>query len=206
MANSNIPFGFRWHGLSGDPVTPSSGLIAVKVAASPGHTFGEGDPLQQLYTGYVDALTKGASLNALIGVFKSCEYYSTSQARKVWRNYYPTGDATGDVTVYMEAAGASITPRFVVQSGGTAAITFGNVGMNIDILTGSSTAGTVTSGYYRSACAADASGGVTTTSTVPFRIVGLWSDYAPPGAPGTDNTTAYNWIVVEANPLQKQGI
>jgi hypothetical protein len=205
MANTNAPFGLRWHGLAGDPVTPSSGLVTVKAASSVGLTFGEGDPLMRLNTGYVSPLTIGTNVMYMVGVFKSCEYYSTSQAKKVWRNYFPSGDATGDILISIEPTTGSIAPQFVIQSGGTGAITFGSVGMNIDILSGSSTAGTVTSGFYRSACVTNANT-VTTTTTVPFRIVGLWSDYAPPTAPGTDNTSTYNWVIVEANNSQNQGI
>jgi hypothetical protein len=206
MANVNSPFGFRWHGLSGDAVTPSSGLIVAKIATAPGHTFGEGDPLMRLSTGYVDALTRTTAGSYFVGIFKACEYYDTSQGRKVWRNYYPNSASTGDVTVYMEPALGAVTPRFIVQSSGAGAITFGNVGMNIDIAVGTSTAGTVTSGYYRSACTTDLLANVTTTTTVPFRIVGLFSDIAAPGSPGADTASAYNWVIVEANNSGNQGI
>jgi hypothetical protein len=205
MANTNSPFGFRWHGLSGDAVTPSSGLIVVKSASSVG-TYGEGDPVMRLNTGYCAALTRTTAASYFVGIFKSCEYYSTSQAKKVWRNYYPTNDATGDVTVYIEPALGSVTPRFIVQSSGAGAITLGNVGMNVDIASGTSTAGTVTSGYYRSACTIDTLANVTTTNTVPFRIVGLYSDIAAPGSPGADTASAYNWVIVEANNSLNTGI
>jgi hypothetical protein len=46
----------------------------------------------------------------------------------------------------------------------------------------------------------------TTTATLPFRVVGLWSDYAPAGSPGTDNTTPYNLAVVTPNTAQMTGI
>lgn len=206
MANTNAPFGFRWHGLSGDAVSPSSGLIVVKVATGVGVTFGQGDPVMRLTSGYCSALTRGTVLYNLVGVFNSCEYYQTSSARKVWKNYYPTGDATGDVTVYLEPALGSINPRFIVQSSGAGAITLGNVGMNIDIASGTSTAGTVTSGYYRSACTIDTLANVTTTSTAPFRIVGLYSDIAGHGSPGADTASAYNWVIVEANNSQTTGV
>ena len=44
------------------------------------------------------------------------------------------------------------------------------------------------------------------TATLPFRIEGLWSDYAPAGTPGTDNTSNYNLVVVSANTQQQTGI
>ena len=38
-----------------------------------------------------------------------------------------------------------------------------------------------------------------TTATLPWRIQSLYSNQAPPGQNGTDNTTQYNWIVVAPN-------
>ena len=206
MANTNSPFGFRWHGLSGDPVTPASGLVTVKVASTNTGVFGEGDPVLRLSTGYVTAFTRTTVVSQLVGIFQSCEYYSTSQGRQVYKNYWPGSDATGDVLVHVNPCSGSVTPRFLVQSSGATAITFGNVGINVDIAAGTSTAGTVTGGFYRSACTIDLLANVTTTSTTPFRIIGLWSDYSPPGAPGSDNTTPYNWVIVEANINQNTGI
>ena len=155
MANTNSPFGFRWHGLSGDPVTPASGLVTVKVASTNTGVFGEGDPVLRLSTGYVTAFTRTTVVSQLVGIFQSCEYYSTSQGRKVYKNYWPGSDATGDVLVHVNPCSGSVTPRFLVQSSGATAITFGNVGINVDIAAGTSTAGTVTGGFYRSACTID---------------------------------------------------
>ena len=34
----------------------------------------------------------------------------------------------------------------------------------------------------------------------PFKVYDLFSNYAPSGTNGTDNTSAYNIIIVEPNP------
>lgn len=208
MANTNSPFGFRWHGLGGDAVTPSSGLFVGRIASGNATAFGEGDPLMRVSTGYITAWGYGYGVTtSMIGVFKSCEYYSTSQGRKVYKNYWPGSDATGDVLVHIEQAYGSVTPRFLVQSSGASAVTLSSVGMNTDIATGTSKGGTVTSGYYRSVCTIDALANFATTSTLPFRIVDLYSNYAPStSAPGADLTTQYNWVLVEANPGFFSGI
>jgi hypothetical protein len=204
MANTNSPFGFRLHGLGGDAVDPTVGLKMVKIASTNTNQFGEGDPIKQLNTGYVDAFTNGAGGNALVGIFHHCEYYSTSAGRKVWKNYWPGTDATGDVWCYVNPCLGAPAPRFVVQSAGATAVTLASVGTNTDILTGSATTGSVTGGFYRSACTIDLVTNFATTASLPFRIVGLWgsTDHSAPGIPGAagaDNSTIYNWVLVEAN-------
>ena len=207
MANTNNPFGFRWHGTAGDGVTPSSGIIVAKVASGNTTTFGEGDPLSQVSaTGYVTAFTAGTSGYNLIGVFKSCEYYSTSQGRKIYKNYWPGSDATGDVTVHLYSCIGAVNPRFLVQSSGVAAHTLSSVGLNIDITSASSTAGTVTGGFYRSACTVGLLASASTTTSLPFRIVQLYSDIAAPGSPGADTASAYNWLLVQPNNYAVQGV
>lgn len=207
MANTNSPFGFRWHGNSGDANAPTAGLIQMKITAS-GDTsvYGEGDPLKLLSTGYVTAFTKGTAASQFAGVFQSCEYYNTNLGRRVWSNYYPGSGASGEVLVSVVPAITSIPPRFLVQSAGASAVTTSSLWNNVDILSGSSTAGTVTSAFYRSGATIDLLANITTTATLPFRIVGIYADIAAPGAPGSDTTTPYNWVLVEANNYQATGI
>jgi hypothetical protein len=210
MANTNNPYGFIWHGLGGDAVTPSSGLAFAKINSANTNTFGQGDPILRKTSGnqgFVDVFTNGTAGYNLLGVFQACEYYSTAAARKVWRNYYPGSDATGDVTVYFVPAVGAVTPRFLVQSSGATGVTTSSVGLNTDIKSGTSTAGTVTSGFYRSACTIDLVANFSTTTSLPFRIVGLYSDYAAAStAPGADTTTQFNWVLVEANNYALQGV
>ena len=206
MANSNSPFGFIWHGTYGDQVSPTSGLITLKIASGDTSQYGEADPLAFLSTGYVTAFTKGTVASQFAGTLKSVSYYSTGQGRRVWKNYWPGSDATGDVTALVIPASGAIAPRFRVQTAGASAVTATSVFNNVDIASGSSTAGTVTGGFYRSKATIDLLANIGTTATLPFRIVGLWSDIAAPGSAGTDNTTAYNWVLVEANNIQATGI
>jgi hypothetical protein len=205
MANSNNPFGFRWHGVGGDSAPPTSGMAVATVSSSDTSVYGEGDPIMQVNTGYVTAFTRTTAGYNLLGIFKSCEYYSTSQGRKVYRNYWPGTDATGDVTVHFIKCIGSVTPRFLVQSSGATAVTLADVGINTDIASGSSTAGTATSGFYRSACTTDLVANFATTSTLPFRIVQLYSDIGAKGSAGT-SASSYNWVLVEANNYAATGV
>lgn len=208
MSNPQAPFGFKWHGLYGDAVNPTSGLLQMKIASTDTVTAGEGDPLKFLSSGYVSLWTKGTSASFLAGIFKSCSYFSIAQGRKVWRNYWPGNDASGDVLVNLAACSGAPAPRFLVQSSGTVGVTMGNVWNNVDVTYsgGGNTAGNITGGYFRSGAMIDLSANIATTSTLPFRIVGLWSDIAAPGSPGTDTSSAYNWVLVEANTIQATGV
>lgn len=200
MSNSLAPFGFKYHGLYGDGAQPTSGLIQLKIASTDTVTCGENDPLKFLASGYVSRLGQGIT-TGVAGIFKSCSYFSVAQGRKVWKNYWPGSDASGDVIVNAVACGGAIAPRFLVQSSGTLAVTMGNIWNNVDVTYsgGGVTAGNVVGGYYRSPAMIDLTANIAQTNTLPFRIVGLWSDIAAPGSPGTDTSSAYNWVLVEPN-------
>lgn len=208
MSNVLAPYGFKWHGLYGDAAQPTSGLLQMKIASTDTVTCGENDPLKFLSSGYVSKWTPATSASFLAGIFKSCSYFSVAQGRKVWKNYWPGSDASGDVTVNLIACSGAPAPRFLVQSSGTLAVTMGNVWNNVDVTYsgGGATAGNVVGGYYRSPAMIDLTANISTTSTLPFRIVGLWSDIAAPGSPGSDTASAYNWVLVEANTIQATGV
>jgi len=201
-SNISNPFGFKWHGLYGDAVQPTSGLVQMKISSTDTTTCGENDPLRftPATSGYVSLFVKGTT-TGVAGVFKSCSYFSTALGRKVWSNYWPGSGATGDVIVNVAACGGAPAPRFLVQSSGTLAVTMGNLWNNVDVTFsgGGVTAGNVVGGFYRSAAMIDLTANIAQTNTLPFRIVGLWSDIAPPGAPGSDTSSAYNWVLVEPN-------
>jgi hypothetical protein len=213
MANTLAPFGFKWHGIYGDSVPPTSGLIQMKIASTDTVTAGENDPLKFVAatSGYVSLFTKGTT-TGVAGIFKSCSYFSTVLGRKVWSNYWPGSGATGDVIVNAAACNGAPAPRFLVQSSGTLAVTMGNMWNNVDVtysaggLGGAaSTAGNIVGGYYRSPAMIDLTATIAQTNTLPFRIVGLWSDIAAPGSAGADTASAYNWVLVETNNAQFVG-
>lgn len=193
MANTNAPFGFRdWMGNIGG-AGPNSALTVREIAYNDSTKIYRGDPVKSLSTGYVAQWTAGTAVSQLAGIFAGCKYLSTSFGRVVWSQYWPGADvASGNkVTAYLIPCNLAVPPLFVVQSSGTA-FSIADVGANADVSVG--TGSTVTG---QSGASLD-QGTLATTATLPFRIVGLYADYGPPGSAGTAPST-YNWAIVAAN-------
>lgn len=184
VSNTNAPFGFRYIG--GIGASPTFEQVTMKIASANGTAIYFGDavvPVTGSATGYIKQAT--ASTVALAGIFVGCKYTSTSQKRTVWSNYWPGSDATGDVEAYVIN---DPNARFVVQAGGTN-VGASVVGQNIQLNVGTGNTSTGISGMY-----VETPG---TTATLPFRVVDVVTD--PPGGPGTDSVSAYNWVVVQFN-------
>jgi len=180
MANTNAPFGFRQYRGLGSAPTYEQSVRLISSANTNAIYFG--DPVKSLNTGYID---RGTASAAIAGIFAGCKYLSTSQKRTVWSNYWPGADASADVEAYIIN---DPNAQFVVQAGGTA-VTFADIGNNIDFDLGTGNASTGISGAFAT--------GVASTITLPFRVVGLVTQ--PPGANGTDPTSAYDQIIVSFN-------
>jgi hypothetical protein len=186
MANIQAPYGFRHIGFLGG-YAPNFANASKLVSASNGTAIYAGDPVTQLNTGYIAKSTAGTT--QIHGIFIGCEYFSTSRGY-TWRSpYWPGSDATGDVTAWVIHHPEAL---FQVQAGGAAtAIALSNVGNNANFGAGTGNTATGQSGAYLDQTT------VNTTSTLPFRIIGLVTD--PPGFNGTDTTTGYNDVVVAFN-------
>jgi hypothetical protein len=193
MANTSAPNGFQDYGrLEGG--SPTAGLTTRLISASDTAAVGYGDPVTSQTNGYVSASVAGTT--QIDGIFYGCTYLSTAIGRTVWSNFYPGSGATGDVTAYIKDDPQA---KFVVQSNNTA-ITFADIGANINFVAGApnSVTGFATSAVDQST--------ISTTATLPFRIVGLLSQDAPPGTSGTDNSSAYNRIIVTANNWDRKSL
>lgn len=197
MANTSAPFGFKHFGNAGG-VTPNFELITLKIASGDSTAAYRGDPLKRLSTGYVSQWSAGTAVSQLAGIFESCTYLSVSQGKKVWSPYWPGSDASGDVTVY--AVPVQSGAKFIVQVSGASPVAFAEIGQNIDVALGTGNTRTGQSG----ATANYATLG--TTSTLPFVVVDQWSNWTVSGLNGTDDTTAYNVIIVQANFTSRTGI
>lgn len=202
MSNTNFPFGFRPLGLDG-AVQPTFGLKTAKIAYNNTNAIYRGDPIIRLNTGYVDVWPSTTDRGLMVGIFWSAKYPSTSLGRTTQNTYWPGNDvaSTGTVTCYYIPLSGTPSPLFVVQTNGTA-ITFADVGMNIDPATGT---GSIKGTYGLSGFTVDQAT-INTTNTLAFKIEGLWSDYAPTGSNGTDNTSSYNCIVVRGNTFGETGV
>lgn len=184
MANVQAPFGFRQ--IKGTGSSPTYEQVLMKIASGNGTAIFFGDavvPVTGSATGYIKQAT--ASTVALAGIFVGCTYISVAQKRRVWSNYWPGSDANGDVDAYVVN---DPNAQFLVQAGGTN-VGFAIVGQNIQLNVGTGSTATGISGMYVESPA--------TTATLPFRVVDVVA--APPGAPGTDILSAYNYVVVQFN-------
>jgi hypothetical protein len=183
MANVNAPFGFRQY--RGGGSVPTFENNVMKIASNNTTKIFDGDAVVPLSTGYIAQATAGTV--AIAGIFNGCKYTSVAMKRTVWSNYWPGGDATGDVEAYVIN---DPNARFVVQAGATA-IGLGDINANIQLNVGTGNTATGISGMF-----VESPG---TTATLPFRVVGLVE--APPGANGTDAGSAYNHVIVAFNNL-----
>ena len=181
MANVNAAFGFRQYSGTGSAPTYEQNVRKIKSDNTTAIFFG--DAVIPLNTGYIAQAT--ASTVQLAGIFVGCKYLSTSQKRTVWSNFWPGSDANGDIEAYVVD---DPNAKFVVQAGGTA-VTFADIGNNIQLNVGTGNTATGISGMYAES--------VNTTVTLPFKVVGLIE--SPPGANGTDSASAYNQIIVQFN-------
>lgn len=194
MANTLAPFGFSHIGY-GAGAAPNYGMVSMKIASGDSTACGHGDPVKDLNTGYVARWTASTAAARLAGVLIGCRYYSSTEGRIVYRNYWPGSGATGDVEAFVVPCQFSMPPLFLVQSSGTA-ITQADVGINADV-----SLGTVNTTTGMSGATLD-QGTLATTATLPFRITGLFRGVGN----GSDAASSYNWVIVTPNVTGLAGI
>lgn len=178
MANNNAPFGFSVWGTVNGPVNFS--ITDRKIASNNGTAVFFGDAVIPLNTGYIAQAT--ASTVPLAGIFIGCRYFSTSQKKQVWNNYWPGSDATGDVTAFVCS---DPTAQFLCQAGASN-IPFAKIGQNVQLNVGTGNTTTGISGMFVDT--------VGSTNTYPFTIIDV-----PNGATDPDATLGYNWLLVGFN-------
>jgi hypothetical protein len=145
-------------------------------------------------TPWVNGDGAGGATKILVGIFLGCSYYSTSQKKTVYNNYYPGSDAAADVDCYVCDDPQS---QWMVQAGSTAC-GFANIGTCVDVE--STPVGNTTTGIS----GMHLTNTYTTTNTLPFKVVNLVT--SPPGANGADITTGYNNVIVAFNNQQYKAL
>jgi hypothetical protein len=198
MSNPNTPFGFVELGWNRGGPAVTGATVERKIAAGYGTAIGKNDVVQSLSTGYISRGAAGVAGSNTAGIFVGCKYLSASQKRMVFAQSWPTGDHAYDGTAFIIPIQGVPAKLFKVQSLLTA-ITFADIGMNIDI-----DAGTVNSQGFSTMSVSAAT--LATTATLPFRVVDLYSSIAPYGVAGTDDTASYNIVIVSSNPDYETGI
>jgi hypothetical protein len=208
LANTQGPFGFVQVGTaSGPPNFAQAGSgspYKIKSTFTVSIYFGDavrmwvaGDDASGA-AGYITPWVvgdgAGGATKILAGIFLGCEYYSVSQRKTVWNNFYPGSDASGDVTAYVCDDPES---QWKVQAGATP-IDYTSIGANVDIA--ATPSGSTTTGISGMSV-----GTPNTTVTFPFKVVNIVT--SPPGANGTDDTTGYNNVIVAFNnQIYKAGL
>lgn len=197
MVNLNTPFGFQHLGWNrgGAPVT--GGQVERKIAAGYATAIGAGDLVQSLATGYVARGAAGVAPGNQAGIFIGCRYLSTALGRMTYSPMWPTGDHAYDGVAFIIPI-AGVSPQLFKVQAYTANFTFADIGANVDINAGAVVNGISTMTVDRGTLAA--------TATLPFKVIDLWSNVGPYGAPGTDDASSYNCIVVQSNPDGELGI
>ena len=203
MSNTFAPFGFSQVGGNAG-AAPNFEQAAYPIVYNDANKIYTGDPVKILETGYIAKWTATTGVSQLFGIFAGCQYLSTSQSRVVWSPYWPGADvasgAQSSVVGYVVPVSPGSAPRFLVQTGDSTttavAVTQAYVGQNSDVAMGTGNTLNGRSGAYLDISTFG------TTSTLPFRIIGLYQGVGN----GSDATTANNWVIVSANTLQTTGI
>lgn len=184
MANTQSAFGFRHIGyLSGAGVDyqQSSGLI---LSTNTTKIF-SGDPVvRNTSTGNIEQAS--ATTTQIVGVFVGCEFIPVGGLGiPQWSPWWPGAAAQAATAYFIDAPNA----KFLVAALNTAIVT-ANIGENIVVNIGT---GQAIGGGFSGATVDQA--GLTTATTAPFKIVGLYQGIGN----GSDASSAYNWVEVAFN-------
>ena len=187
MTNINSPFGFRYIGdVSGGSMTDA--LTSALVQSTNTTAIFQGDPVVPDGSGFI-IQGSAAGTTQVAGIFQQVEYLNPSVGHVIWTPYWAGSGNTGNGNALIMANPFSL---FVAQATNTA-FARADIGSNVNFTPGT---GNTTTGL--SGASLDQTT-LATTNTLPFKIYSLWSDIAPPGAPGTDNSNPFNWVVVTFN-------
>lgn len=205
MANISAPFGFRQFRRY-DGGAPTAGFDTLVIASSDTNVIGTGDCVATIQStspgaagNYVSAPSSG--LSQIRGVFMGCEFFSPTVGRKVWSPFFPgsvaTSCGTNDVQAWVCTDPEML---YTVQGSTTNTITSSMVNHNFGISSATIGAANTTTGV--SAMTLASSTGVT-TATLPWRVIDFYSNWAPPGVNGTDNTSAGQIVIVAPNSFDR---
>lgn len=198
MANTFAPFGFRSFGHR-DGMAPTMGLDRRFIISSDTSVIGTGDPVANSSAAggpFVTLPTTGTAA-IIAGIFAGCEYFSASVGKVVWSPYFP-GAVGANATVGPVTAWIISDPemQFIAQGSTNAVVGSSLVGLNIGYSSTSAGAPNTLTGIS-AACLLSSAVGL--NSSYPFRVVDVYSNFAPPGVNGTDNTVAGAILVVAPN-------
>ena len=205
MANSSAGFGFRSFGHS-DGSAPTMGMSRywVSTADTFPHFTGDVVCMSTVTPGYISNYYNAATGGAPLGVCAGFQYYSPTVGRVVWDKQIPAtpggagapNSSVGAVAYVIDDPEMLFLAR--VQSSQWNPLLIGNV-VTLSTQSGSlSSQGNTVTGL--SVQTINSSTIITTQSaSQPFTVVDVYSNYAPPGVDGTDNSNNYNIVVLRPN-------
>lgn len=186
MANTQAPFGFQQSStLTG--ASPNYAVVHRQIASNNANKIGRGDPVIELSNGYIDIALSTSS--PILGIFDGLEYYDTSQQKTLWQPSWQ-GQTTGLSGSIKAAVVVDPQGTYAIQAGNssTTGVTLANIGNNATFGgQGAPTTGSGVSVAYLDVAT------ISTTNTLPLRIVGLG------GSPSNDTTAAYDTVIVKLN-------
>lgn len=193
MANVAAPFGFRQlRRLDGG--APTAGFETVQILSSGTQPFFTGDPVASSE----QYITNASSTSIIKGIFMGCEYYNATVNRITWSPYFPGSVGNGvPVKGWVCTDPEMLYTAQVSTSAGT--IGSSRINENIAFTIAASSLGNTLSGLSVVTLSSD----IATTNSYPFRLYDLYSNYAPPGTNGTDNTSAGQILVVAPNNFER---
>ena len=172
------------------------------IGSTDGNSYFTGDPVlvSSANLGFIAPWPGSSNPQPMLGIFDGCEFFNSGAARNQFSPFFvgPQAGSTAAVTAYVITDPEML---FIAQTSTTGSLLgSSDIGLNIFPLpsTMASTSGNQFSGV--SAVSLNSSS-VTASSSLPFRIVDLYSNFAPPGGSvnGTDNTVQGNILVVAPN-------
>jgi len=199
MANISAPFGFRQFRRF-DGGAPTAGFDTLIIASSDANVIGTGDVVATSATGpYVTVLSSG--LSQVRGVFMGCEFYSPTVGRKIWSPFFPgsvaTTSGTNDAQTWVCTDPEML---YTVQCSTNATVLSSQIGLNFGVSSGTFGAANTTTGVSGMTLASTS---FATTNPLPWRLMDFYSNSAPPGVNGTDNTSAGNIVIVAPNNFDR---
>jgi hypothetical protein len=203
MANVSAPFGFRqFRRLDGG--APTAGFDTLLIASSDANVIGTGDVVAtstgSLTGQYVSVLSSG--LSQIRGVFMGCEFFSPTVNRKVWSPFFPGSVATTSGTNDAQAwVCTDPEMMYTVQTSTGTVVGSSQISLNFGVSSGTFGAASTLTGISGMTLASTSAA---TTATLPWRLMDMYSNWAPPGVNGTDNTSAGNIVIVAPNNFDRK--
>lgn len=204
MANTFSPFGFRSFGRM-EGGAPTAGFTRVLILSSDTNQYFTGDTVayssEALVQGYISLPSSGTISPPTLGVFMGCEFYNTATGQIRFSPYFP--GSVGSSSPCNAYVCTDPDQLYIVQSSTTANIGATSIGYNVGIASSLQGTGNTLTGI--SGLALNSST-VAANSSLPFRIVDVYANHAPPGVNGTDTSAAGQILVVAPNNFARKNL